>query len=254
MATHFKKDRSGRRRGGGVVIYLKSSISSQIHIVSPHAINDALKTLCLKCFIDSEPYFICAIYHPPNHPSYEVSTLMGYIDELSNTALGSGSKLIIVGDFNQLDHHSILQKGLHPIFLGPTHQGFQTFYALKILLPHGLRGFKLFDITESLLISNIKYAALPWSGFATQLQQLQSLIKKLIRFDYLPASYLTVTQIFNTLDSKITTTTSSIFFYHQLKLQHTTFVNANITINSPPNLHIRKRPSSQDTLKHIHIQ
>ncbi|ESO02878.1 hypothetical protein HELRODRAFT_174320 [Helobdella robusta] len=42
-----------------------------------------------------------------------------------------------------------------------------------------------------------------WPGFATQqqLQQLQSLIKKLIRFNYLPASYPTVTQIFNTLDS-----------------------------------------------------
>ncbi|ESN94306.1 hypothetical protein HELRODRAFT_164123 [Helobdella robusta] len=54
----------------------------------------------LKCIIDSEPYFICAICHPPNHPSYEVSFLMGYIDELSNTSLGSDSKLIIGGDFN----------------------------------------------------------------------------------------------------------------------------------------------------------
>ncbi|ESO11810.1 hypothetical protein HELRODRAFT_166858 [Helobdella robusta] len=78
-----------------VVIYLKSSISSQIHIVLPHAVNDALETLCLKCVIDSEPYFICAIYHSPN-PLYEVFSLMGYIDELSNTALVSNSKIIIV--------------------------------------------------------------------------------------------------------------------------------------------------------------
>ncbi|ESO02823.1 hypothetical protein HELRODRAFT_174247 [Helobdella robusta] len=113
----------GRQRGGGVVISLKLSISSQIHIVLPHSINNALETLCLKCTIDSEPYFICAIYHPPNHPSYEVSTLMGYIDKLSNTALGSESKLIIGGDFKQLDHHYILQTGLHPIFWGPSHQG-----------------------------------------------------------------------------------------------------------------------------------
>ncbi|ESN97032.1 hypothetical protein HELRODRAFT_178475 [Helobdella robusta] len=81
---------------------------------------------------------------------------------------------------------------------------FQTFHALKTLRSHGLRGIKLFDITES-LISRIKYAAPSWSDFATQqqLQQLQSLIQKLIRFNYLPASYPTVTQIFNVLDSRL---------------------------------------------------
>ncbi|ESO10380.1 hypothetical protein HELRODRAFT_183705 [Helobdella robusta] len=86
---------------------------------------------------------------------------------------------------------------------------------------HGLRGIKLFDITESLIISRIKYAASTWSAFATQqqLRQLQSLIKKLIRFNYLPASYPTVTQIFNPLNSR----------------------NANITIKSPPILNSRKR-------------
>ncbi|ESO02862.1 hypothetical protein HELRODRAFT_174299 [Helobdella robusta] len=53
--------------------------------------------------------------------------------------------------------------------------------------------------------SRIKYAASSWCGFATQQQpqQLQSLIKKLIRFNYLPASYPTVTQIFNPLDSRL---------------------------------------------------
>ncbi|ESO12418.1 hypothetical protein HELRODRAFT_158945 [Helobdella robusta] len=53
-----------------------------------------------------------------------------------------------------------------------------------------------FDITESPIISHIKYAALNWSGFATQpLQQLQSLIEKIIRLNYLPSSYPAVTQI-----------------------------------------------------------
>ncbi|ESO04108.1 hypothetical protein HELRODRAFT_173196 [Helobdella robusta] len=92
-----------------------------------------------------------------------------------------------------------------PISRFTYQQRFQTFHALKTLCSIGLRGIKLFDITESLIISRIKYAAPSWSGFATQqqLQQLQSLIKKLIRFNYLPASYPTVTQIFNTLDSRL---------------------------------------------------
>ncbi|ESN92815.1 hypothetical protein HELRODRAFT_164938 [Helobdella robusta] len=37
---------------------------------------------------------------------------------------------------------------------------FQAYHALKTLRSHGLRDIKLFDITESLIISHIKYAAL----------------------------------------------------------------------------------------------
>ncbi|ESO04410.1 hypothetical protein HELRODRAFT_172801 [Helobdella robusta] len=87
----------------------------------------------------------------------------------------------------------------------PSGTGFQTFHALKTLLSHGFRGIKLFDITKSLIISRTKYAAPSWTGFVTQQQlpQLQSLIKKLIRFNYLPASYPTVTQIFDRLDSRL---------------------------------------------------
>ncbi|ESO11726.1 hypothetical protein HELRODRAFT_166746 [Helobdella robusta] len=157
--TSSRKDRTGRQCGGGVVIYLKSSISSQIHIVLPRAINDALETLCLKCIID----FICAIYHAPNHPSYEVSTLMG-----------SDSKLVIGGDFNQLDHHSILQTAI-------------TKYINTLIINFNSKTF-----TNSKLGSK-----------AMRDQQLQSLIKKLICFNYLPASYPTVTQIFNTFDSRL---------------------------------------------------
>ncbi|ESN99413.1 hypothetical protein HELRODRAFT_162960 [Helobdella robusta] len=63
------------------------------------------------------------------------------------------------------------------------------------------KGIKLFYITESL----IKYAAPSWCSFVTQqqLQQLQSPIKKLVRLNYLPATYPTVTQMFNKLDSRL---------------------------------------------------
>ena len=52
---------------------------------------------------------------------------------------------------------------------------YQTFYALKIIRAHGLYGPKLYDITESLIISRIKYAAPSWCGFANNEHiQLQS--------------------------------------------------------------------------------
>ena len=40
------------------------------------------------------------------------------------------------------------------------------FHPLKIIRARGLYGPNIYVITESLIISGIKYAALPWCGFA----------------------------------------------------------------------------------------
>ncbi|ESO02815.1 hypothetical protein HELRODRAFT_174238 [Helobdella robusta] len=77
----------------------------------------------------------------------------------------------------------------NPVYI-QVEKSFQTFHALKTLRSHGLRGIKLFDITESLIISRIKYAQ-------QQLQQLEFLIKKL------STCIKSVTQIFNTLNSRL---------------------------------------------------
>ena len=87
---------------------------------------------------------------------------------------------------------------------------YQTFPALKIIRAHGLYGPKLYDITESLIISRIKYAAPSWCGFDNNehIKQLQSLHNKLRRFNYLPPNYPKIKAIFASLDeglfSKVT--------------------------------------------------
>ena len=43
---------------------------------------------------------------------------------------------------------------------------YQTFHAPKIFKAHELYGPKSYDLTESLIISRIKYAAPSWCGFA----------------------------------------------------------------------------------------
>ena len=76
------------------------------------------------------------------------------------------------------------------------------FHALKIIRAHGLYGPKLCDITESLIISRIKYAAPSWCGFANSehVKQLQSLLNKLIRLNYFPLNYPKVKAIFPSFD------------------------------------------------------
>ena len=70
---------------------------------------------------------------------------------------------------------------------------------------HGLYGPKLYDITKSLIISRIKYAAPSWCGFANNehIKQLQSLLNKLIRLNYLPLNYPKIKAIFSSPDERL---------------------------------------------------
>ena len=62
-----------------------------------------------------------------------------------------------------------------------------------------------YDKTESLIISRIKYAAPSWRGFANHehIKQLQSLLNKLIRLNYLPPNYPKIKSIFASLDERL---------------------------------------------------
>ena len=82
---------------------------------------------------------------------------------------------------------------------------YQTFHALKIIRAHGLYGPKLYDITESLIIARIKYAAPSWCGFAKRehLKKLQSLLNKFMRFNYLSPNYPEIKAIFSSFDERL---------------------------------------------------
>ena len=76
---------------------------------------------------------------------------------------------------------------------------------LKIIKAHGLFDPKLYDVTESLMISRIKYVAPSWCGFANHehMKQLQSLLNKLIRLNFLPPNHLKIKSIFASLDDSL---------------------------------------------------
>ena len=82
-------------------------------------------------------------------------------------------------------------------------------------------GPKLYDITESFNISGIKYAAPSWCGFVNHehIKQLQSLLNKLMRLNYLPSNYPKIKSIIASLDERlfsrvtVTRTTSHFCFF-----------------------------------------
>ena len=119
----YRRDRQ-RRRGGGVAIFAKADMKSELFI--PPGDRDEFEILWIKVNTGSNHY-VGALYHPPK-PVYCVSDLVSFIestlDYIMASDVGTSPPLIsLSGDFNQLNHMDILSLGLLPALYAPTHKG-----------------------------------------------------------------------------------------------------------------------------------
>jgi len=73
----------------------------------------------------------------------------------------------------------------------------RSFYALKTIRAHGLSGNALWDVTRATLVSQLLYASAAWWGYfkADERNRLQAVIKKAIRYGYLPRSFSTLDEL-----------------------------------------------------------
>ena len=81
----------------------------------------------------------------------------------------------------------------------------RTFYALKTLCAHGLRGEALWDVTHSTVISLLLYGSPAWWGFlkSDEKIRLQSVLSKAQRYGYLPSTCQTLDQLRDKLDQSL---------------------------------------------------
>ena len=112
--SSFRKDRV-KKRGGGVLIYIKSNITADVFEPVNKDNIDALETLIVKYTFNNIDHFICGLYHPPK-PSYSDACLISHIDNISNFMLDNNNKFILSGDFNSLSHNSLARTGLQSIY------------------------------------------------------------------------------------------------------------------------------------------
>ena len=183
---------------------------------SVHPFNKIIK------FVDDTHFFI---------PSSNSNSLQLELDSLSEWAklsnisfnLKKSYELMLHNNYNKLTPpslHPSLQRTSSLTILGVSFtetlnitphidniitRCYLTFHALKIIWTHGLYGPKLYDITESLIISRIKTSAPSCCGFANHeyLKQLQSLLNKLIRLNYLLPNYPKIKSIFASFDERL---------------------------------------------------
>ena len=111
-----------KKRGGGVLIYIKSNITADVFEAVNKDNIDALESLIVKCTFNNIDHFICGLYHTPK-PLYSEARLISHIDNISNFMLDHNDKFILGGDFNSLSHNSLIQTGLQSIYYGPTRKG-----------------------------------------------------------------------------------------------------------------------------------
>ena len=79
------------------------------------------------------------------------------------------------------------------------------FYALQTIRAHGLNRNALWDVTSATLVSQLLYASPAWWGYfkADERNRLQAVIKKAIRYGYLPRSFSILDELREDSDEKL---------------------------------------------------
>jgi hypothetical protein len=114
--TVFRRDRA-RRRGGGVALYVRSTIQTSVWTYSADD-----RTYELHWVRVGSSAFVAALYHPPK-PNYKPEALLDYIEgcveELSRDF--PAAHIVLAGDLNQLPDQDLVERtGLTQIVTQPT--------------------------------------------------------------------------------------------------------------------------------------
>lgn len=111
----YRSDRTGRR-GGGVALYVRSTLKSAVWMQPQPSEKFELMWVCV------DETFIAALYHPPQ-PIYRTESLLNHI-ELCIENLHQhfqSAEVIVAGDLNQLSDQDIIERtGLIQIVRQPT--------------------------------------------------------------------------------------------------------------------------------------
>lgn len=102
----FRADRkfsiTGRSRGGGVLVGVKSEYASSVVEISSPFLDDLpeIDLICVKLYVNCQVLYIILLYMPPGSPSASYDAV---VDCLCSCSFISCSNTILLGDFNVPD-------------------------------------------------------------------------------------------------------------------------------------------------------
>jgi exonuclease III len=104
----YRRDRTGKK-GGGVAIFVRNDINSNILSFSHEQGNTLVEVLWIRCNFLDMTYYIAGCYHPPKarySDSVLTDLLSNQLDELISLPTkpaNASATFVIAGDFNKFD-------------------------------------------------------------------------------------------------------------------------------------------------------
>lgn len=120
--TLYRRDRP-RRKGGGICVYARSSVSCCIYQPANVADCKEVEIMWVQLQYSNCKFFIAVCYHPPK-PVYPVETFISQLSDGIDSIISNHADfvLIVAGDFNGLDTDFITNNfGLYQLVKSPTH-------------------------------------------------------------------------------------------------------------------------------------
>ena len=119
----FRRDRCGKRKGGGLCAYVRNAIKCSVISFSEIEIDLSIEIMCLLCKSEYSEYVIFLCYHPPkaayHHSNFkaQLSNCIEYVNVNHRPNL-----VLVAGDFNSLDTDFLcVDHGLYQLVNEPTH-------------------------------------------------------------------------------------------------------------------------------------
>ena len=127
-----------KRKGGGVCLYTKSTISATVW--TPSNDTRSMEVLWTRFILAGNVWAVADVYHPPpsTKSSHSERELIDYLQLCIDNLVSDTSRIVIAGDFNQVDNNAICTDlGLTNYVNCPTHLGHELdrIYA-STSLPH----------------------------------------------------------------------------------------------------------------------
>ena len=119
----LRRDRVGKRKGGGLCAYVRQSMNASVIRVNDDVTDPSVEIMWFKCDYNSISVIVCLCYYPPK-PLHDVNAFVNQLSCNIDSVIDNFKCdfIVIFGDFNTLDTDFLcIEYGFEQLVDQPTH-------------------------------------------------------------------------------------------------------------------------------------